>query len=348
MAVGKQKIKYLNNLRVIACLAVVLCHVSANAWAGNIYEKQWIVLTIYNAISRFSVPIFVMISGALFLQRDTNIRHLYSHNILKLVIFLNFWGICYQVYHLYIDNNVMSISVIKEAFKRVLCGDTQVHLWYIYMLLGLYILSPVISTWIKNAKKEETEYLLIILFIFCSLYTLFSNLNNTFLWQLCVLAQKMSLDNCGMYIGYFILGYYLSSIDLSAKKRKICYFLGGFGLILCILFTVMWCRYNGMPLELFFEYKNPFIVFYSVAIFVFFKYNLCNFESKIVNTISECTLGIYGVHMFILFGLWNKGLTTSLFSPVLSVPVMTICVFVSSLLITQIIQFIPILKQWIA
>lgn len=119
-------------------MGVILCHVVANNWYGNIDSKSWVVLTIYIAFSRYCVPIFLMISGALFLrkEKEISIKRIYLHNILKLIVFLFFWGTCYQVYNLSVVKGELygdggAIQVIKEAIQNVLKGETQAHLWYI-------------------------------------------------------------------------------------------------------------------------------------------------------------------------------------------------------------------------
>lgn len=115
------KIAYISNLRVFACVGVILCHVAANNWYGNIESDGWIVLTMYVAFSRYCVPVFLMISGALFLktEKEASIKKIYFHYIFKLIVFLIFWGTCYQVYNLSVvqGKSYGGRMLLKRQFK---------------------------------------------------------------------------------------------------------------------------------------------------------------------------------------------------------------------------------------
>ena len=66
MRQGTKRIYYLEVLRVIATFSVVLLHVAADKWYGEIGTFSWKIFTVYIGLTRFCVPIFLMISGVLF------------------------------------------------------------------------------------------------------------------------------------------------------------------------------------------------------------------------------------------------------------------------------------------
>lgn len=347
------KINYITNLRVVACFGVILCHVAANNWYGNIWSKRWIVLTGYITFSRFCVPLFLMISGVLFLKegRKITLRKIYVRNILKLVIFLFFWSVCYQLYSLIIvQGNIYEVGesfwIIIEGVKNVFKGDTQAHLWYIYIIIGLYMIVPLLKSWVENLTKKQVEYFLILYIFFNGIYSIICNTNIEILSIISAFSSKLSINIVSGYTGYLILGYYLHTYDLSVKMRKICYMLGGIGFFMSAILTVIYSRYTGIATEIFWNYCSIFVIFWSASIFVFFKYNLDKLY-KMVDTVADYTLGIYGCHMFFLLELWQKGLTTFSFSSVFSVPLLVVLVFCGAFCFSYIVGKLPIVRNWI-
>lgn len=93
----KRKI-YCDYLRLIATFAVVVLHVSASNWYGaDVHGLAWQSFNFYDSATRWSVPIFVMISGALFLGREIPIKKIYSKYILRLVIAFFTWNLFYAI-----------------------------------------------------------------------------------------------------------------------------------------------------------------------------------------------------------------------------------------------------------
>lgn len=347
------KINYITNLRVFACIGVVLCHVAANNWYGNIESKRWIVLTIYIAFSRFCVPIFLMISGALFLKvdKENNLKKIYFYNIFKLVVFLILWGTCYQVYDLIViqgklqQGSIELLSIIKEGIQNVLGGGVQAHLWYIYVIIGLYMVVPLLKPWVNNLSKKQIEYFLILFLIFNGIYSIVCNFDFVVLKNMCDFSSRLSINIAEGYLGYFVLGYYLSTYELSIKRRKLCYIIGCCSFVMCVVFTVVYSRYIGAAVEIFWNYYSVFVFFWSVGIFVFFRYNLDKYNKKI-DFISDYTLGIYACHMFIVLELWRNGINVFLFSSIFSVPFIVALVFVCALCFTYFLSKLPF-KKWI-
>ena len=84
----QERLLHFDLLRILACFSVIVLHAAAQFWYGlPIDSTDWLVVNSYNAVFRFGVPVFVAISGALFLapSREVNMRKLFFHNILRLV-----------------------------------------------------------------------------------------------------------------------------------------------------------------------------------------------------------------------------------------------------------------------
>ena len=160
------RIYYLDVLRVIACMAVVVIHASApyakqgvslsNFWVGDILEGP----------ARIAVPLFVMISGALMLDerhafgREKLIRH-----VKKLTLFFIFWSIVYT----FVFKVIMPIMIHEQINITGVIGHFilgHYHLWYIYLIVGLYLITPLLRLWVKRENRRNVEYFLILALIF--------------------------------------------------------------------------------------------------------------------------------------------------------------------------------------
>ena len=160
-------------LRIIAAFSVIMLHV-----CGNVIYRHPVGSPVFNganfldSINRFGVPIFVMISGALFLDKSkkTDIKRLWLHNILRLFIIYVLWAILYFLFLV----NENPIEVIKnrslsEIIDGVLSSDS--YLWFFLMIIALYAVSPVFKKWTEAASRSDVEYFLIVFIVFSVIFT---------------------------------------------------------------------------------------------------------------------------------------------------------------------------------
>ena len=148
----EQRINFLDYLRVFAIFFVIMIHVSAQNWYKiDVNDFFWQTFNFYDSISRWSVPVFVMISGALFLNKDIIISQIYKKYILRLMISFLVWS----AFYCFLGNRSLSL-------KNILNGEY--HMWFIFMIIGLYMLSPIIREIVKN--KKIMKYFLLLAFIF--------------------------------------------------------------------------------------------------------------------------------------------------------------------------------------
>lgn len=338
---------YLDILRALAAVGVIVIHVSSNNWFGYIGSFNWIVFTIYEGIARISVPIFFMISGSLLLSKIYSIKKIYLNKILRLCVFLIVWSIIYKLVNLPKDGDIL--YKLLTAAKEIINGNTQMHLWFVYAIIGLYIITPILSIFVNNCEKKILLYAIISCFIlgsFCEFINQFQNLafiNNNF--------NKIKAGYAVGYIGYFLLGYYLDKYDIERAKKYILYVLGVMSTILTIVLVIKDCFTYQNFVERFWTYTMPFIVISSCAWFVFVK-NISNKFNRtiqiILRNISEKSLGIYAVHFLFITFLWNHAITTFLFNGILSVPVISAIVFFCSYLTSSLVQKIPKIGKYLA
>lgn len=136
------------------------------------YETyEWNMMNFYDSISRWGVPILVMISGSLFLSRDISLERLYKKNILKLVIVFIIWSLCYSS----IFNIIVSYS-LKNFISAFIKG--HYHLWFLYMIIGLYMITPFLRKIIEDERM--TRYFLLLAFVFSVIIPEITSVINVF------------------------------------------------------------------------------------------------------------------------------------------------------------------------
>ncbi|WP_299684126.1 acyltransferase family protein [uncultured Dokdonia sp.] len=314
---SKQSQIWPNNLRAIATISVILLHVSAPILSkfSDVSIYTWQIGNIYDSLSRYCVPVFFMLSGALLLNKDYKLEIFIKKRFFRIIPPFIFWSIVYIIYKI-IDINKDFNSVIDLIFYfiRNLFNGSQYHLWFIYTLLGLYLLMPILRKWIKHASKKEIQYFLLI-------------------WSITIIyaiprlkgyLPKLYLVNFSGFLGYMILGFYLSKLNSFKTYKLLTVF--SLSLIFTILGTYYLSIKNLAFNEVLYGYLMPNVLINSIALFLLIKQ--VNIKSKpityILSKISMHSYGIYLIHVLILSLLSKIGLDWRLANPLISIPSITI------------------------
>lgn len=327
----KAKINFVQYLRVFACLAIIVIHVSDDKLkeTTGIY---WWIQNIFDSISRWGVPIFFMITGVTFLGREISIKKLYKKYIFRLCIIYLFWSAFYALASADY-NNLSVLNIVENLIKG------YYHLWFIYALIGLYIIIPFLKKIIED--RRLTEYFLIVWFLISSVfYTLgeMPALRNIYI----VIQDRLSLFFVLGYSGYSVLGYYIYKYNISYKRRKFVYILGVLGTIITILFA----QINKGENAFIYENMLPSVVLMAVAVFTMFRNNkILNKENRYLLNMADCTLGIYLVHPLIFRIIKNMQINTISINPLVIIPILVIIIFIFSMIITIILKKIKIINK---
>ena len=348
-AVSDGRVIYIDVLRIFSVFCMMMLHVAASKWSVAPVESfDWQAFNVYDSIVRFCVPVFIMISGGFFLDnsREFDLKKLFKKNIARIVSAFFFWSFCYSIV-IYIISPDKSAYSFGDWFKSFICG--RYHLWFLFTICGLYLIVPFLRK--ITADKKLTEYFLILSFVFCNVFMLLKSITPISKTASTVLSQ-FNMQYVLGYTGYFVLGYYLKSNELSKKTQTIVYILGAIGLAATITVSSLWSVGKGAPMKQFYNNFMPNVYFESVAVFVFFKYNVSKINwsekwLKIISKLSALSFGMYLFHDFvnIAFGEW--GFTTLTYNSALSVPCNTLIVFFVSMAAAYLISKIPFINRYI-
>lgn len=328
-----KRIIYIDVLKILASIAVVIIHVATSDTSSTPFTYEWNILNFFNSISRWCVPVFIMASGVVFLSnnKEVTIKNIWVKYIKRIAITFVIWSTIYSITYNVIFSKNINFKIIKDIF----CG--HFHLWYLKMAIGLYIITPFLKK--LTTDKKLIQYFLVIWFI-----------------------AQICLGMCGIvpiylqfvmgYSGYFILGHYLNTYKLSNKNIKVVYVLGIIGLFVTIIGTSIIKKYSidVTNKNIFYEYLSPNVLFMSMAIFIFIKRLIQKISinislKKIIEKWSSYLLGIYVIHILVLEVVMNIKTVILQYSPILTMLIIPLIVYSISTMLVIIISKVPVLKS---
>jgi len=348
-AANEPRLVHLDLLRILACFSVVMLHSCAQFWYDlPVQDPNWLAANSYNSVSRFGVPIFVMLSGALFLspQKEISLKKLYLHNILRLALLYVIWHILYGLFdcRAYDWSQLTPGDVLLEIYAG------RYHLWYLPMLIGFYMLLPMLRSWISHASQKNLQYFLLLFFLFqvgkdTSLALRQSDGLN-FLWSIAL--PEMA---CG-YMGYFVLGYYLVTYDISQKLKRWVYAGGLLGVFANILLGNFLSLRANAPRIAIYDSFGIFTFLMTVSLFLFFTGRMSRIHyspraAALIREISLATLGVYLMHIGLIEYLLPLGFHSMMFPPALWIPVFALCCFGMCTVAAALLRRIPLIGRYL-
>lgn len=340
---------YAEALRVAAMLAVVVVHVAAKSWYRTGVETlDWKVLNVYDSLFRWCVPVFVMLSGMFMLDpaRRLSLRSLYGRNILRMATAFVFWSAIYIAYDAVSGTQVIAFDPATRAALAHKFFFGRYHLWFLFLITGLYVVTPVMQ--VMAANRRATEYFLVLAVVFGALLPSLSQVPGTA--EFVRWMGKFSIQLPLGYAGYYLAGYYLRVREIGVRARRGIYALGMLGFLCTAVFTDLLSVQAGKPSGVLYGYLMPNVLLSSVAVFVFFKYEIGRIpwrdrSRRWLCRLSAQVFGIYLVHDLFNQWFWKIGFCGTSFHPVLAVPVVSAAVFAGSLLAVLLLGRIPGLKN---
>ncbi len=336
---------YLDALRIIAICAIVLLHVAGSYWYElDVSSFDWHVVNAYDCMTRWGVPVFVMISGALFLDpgRPQPLRKLWGKNILHIVVLILFWGLFYAL--IYDRPGQLSPESLMGFLEAAIFGPQ--HLWFLFMLIGLYAIVPLLRC--ITANEDATRYFLAIGFVLNVALPL-ATING----MLPLLDRLMGAFMIQLPLGYsfyFVLGHYLASHVFTRRVRIGIYLLGLLGLVAATMASA-WFSGIAHAADNVVIAGSCFFMFAATGIFVFVrqlfhKHEPSARDKRLVMTLSSCTLGVYVIHIFVLRLLMQLGMSGILPHALVSIPGMALLTCVLSFGIAYVLKKIPVFGSY--
>ena len=341
---SQERIWYLDLLRVISMFFVIVIH--ATAYIGGGYENRAFA-SFFSGISQFCVPIFVMVSGAVFLNPEHELKM--KKYIIRIIVAYVVWSFLYAVYH----SNILFEHTFNNLYVFVVhWGKGNFHLWYLWMLMGLYLLVPVLRQVAKDKKASIRLIIICILFgsvpQFIDSLILIKPVSVVFETNLSGIVNNYLLLMPSMYVGYFLLGNYLNKSENINIKNKVVFGIALLMYIIAVVGLGVYASIKQGKSVIYDEYTTPLQIIMSVGIFLFIKSFKFEKTNPIIRDLSFCSFGIYLIHPFVQSGLNKVGLLhIEKMNFALNVLTVSILTFFISFIIVYLLKKIPIVNKYL-
>ncbi|PKB21989.1 surface polysaccharide O-acyltransferase-like enzyme [Janthinobacterium sp. 64] len=327
-------------LRIVACFMVILLHVSAENF--HAFGEKWWAANFYDSLTRACVPIFFMISGANLLSKDEALGTFFRKRFLKIIPPLIFWS-CFFLW--WLAYNGVIIGNWDAWVVKIMSGQTMFHLWYLYALVGLYAVVPVLRKFYQHSSRQEHLAFILLWFAVASIYpTIMALMNDTQCGslQLGLLATQYHLTYFGGYIGYLLLGAYIAD-SRGSLMAGLTIFASCSAATMAV--TYLWSQHLGGPCEFFYIYLSPLVVGAAYGLYTAFMGMKPGVPSRWVMAISDCTLGIYCIHIFMIDPIFKaRAISATIGNPWVTSLTTSICVFAASFVLIYILRLIKPLR----
>lgn len=354
---NKKRVIWIELLRVMACIGVIGIHAGSQHFRDMPLDSSvWAVSNFYHGINRFAVASFIMISGCLYLdsKRTWNLRRLWKRNILPIAAAYIFWQMFYAVYRIITNGTLAKGSKAALVKFMVYISKSYFHLWYLPMLIGLLIITPMLWEIVNSARgKQWEEYMIVLFLVFQILPYTINYFSLPWKDHIMDILQTVQPEMVTGYIGYFILGHYLSHYEVSKKLEYLVYVLGVILILAAIGLCYISSQKSGKPIQSFYENYTLAGFFWGSAFFLFFKNHVSKIkwnekQEKRICYLGSCTFGIYLIHALIRDILHRIGIDSMMISnTAIAIPLLITMIFVLSLAAVMIIKKIPRVSKWI-
>ncbi|QLB12703.1 surface polysaccharide O-acyltransferase-like enzyme [Bisgaardia hudsonensis] len=275
-------------LRVIATILVILLHISGGyvvSIGDEEYNFNFWTANLIDSFSRICVPLFVLISGRYLLDKKEPIQDFYKKRVQRILLPLIFATVIYSFYQFIGIYYVTGKFNFNTIANNIILGKPYYHLWYLYMLLGLYLITPILREIKEKLTLKQCYTLSIGLIIFGMILDTYDSVlgNKTFfmLWSL-------------KYLGYFFLGYLLKDLRyFSVLSLSLIYIISSIATAIATYFTLSY--FNSLY---FYNYLSPFVIISSLAFYQIFSQ--INLKNVLFEKLAPLTLGIYIIHAGVL------------------------------------------------
>ena len=338
-------------LRILAAFSVVVLHTCAQMWyAFPVQSRTWLVCNGWDALFRFGVPVFVMISGAIFLdsKKSMDIGRLYRHNILRLAVIYVLWSFLYGMW----DCSRYDLSQVNrwKVYINEWVGG-RYHLWFLPMMIGIYMLLPILKSWVEHAERRQIEYFLL-LFVILQIGRESLRVPVLRIPVAISLINTTRVELVCSYVGYFVLGYYLSHFPFTAKRQSLIYAAGLLGSVGNVVCANALAVHVGEPRGDAYDSFTLGTFCAAVALFVLFEERVSRWkpspglERLLVETSTD-TLGVYLMHVGVLEGIWRIKPEWFTVMPLIGIPLLAMGVFVGCTLVAGVLRRIPIIGRYV-
>lgn len=367
---NNKRVIFIDYIRVVACMMVMLVHASENFYgadssglAGNVsmlaneHNRFWVAFW-DGGVSRTAVPLFMIVSAFLLvpMKQGQTMTGFYRRRFLRIVPPLVCFLLLYTFLPLLWGGMTWQQSMSDLCILPFNFPSMAGHLWFMYPLISIYLIIPVVSPWLERASARD-ERVFLYLFAFSTLLPWLHRFVSPELWGECFWNQFSMLWYCSGYLGYLVLAHYIRFHIHWTKQRRLV--IGSVCFISGAVFTAWSFWVMGTPgvlietpmLEWSWEFCTPNVLVASFGLFLLFTCIEQPKAPRLIGEISRLSFGMYLMHMFYLAPIakWIIGGNAAdpLLPVGLAIPVIALLTFVCCAITTKLLSLLPGSKYFV-
>lgn len=338
-------------LRVMACLLVVWQHVSEYYYIAPdfspVREESTYVVGYLTSVCRAAVPLFVMVSGYFLLPMRGTTAEFFRRRCSRIIGPFVFWCVIYAVYFVFSRGDSWAQCLRNIMHIPVNFGTEVGHLWYVYMLLGLYLLVPVISPWLETASKKVLQAYLCL----WMLTSLLSYIHLVFPEVLgeCFWNPTPMLYYFTGFAGYFVLGFYLRRFGMPARWLSALMLTAGYALTALIFNSRIETAESVPALELSWQQCSGNVVMMAAGIFGLVGSYDWKGNGRITRLVSDMARKGYAIYLahVIAVGELAKIMMNSMGCAGVEIPVISVISLAVTYIAVVLLAYIPKSEKWL-
>ena len=360
----QNRIVFVDYIRVVACFLVMLVHASENFYAADASGLAGNVSMLANEANRFwvafydgtlartCVPLFMVVSAFLLvpMKPGVTMHQFYKRRFLRILPPFIIFQLLYTFLPVWMG--MWTMAEAWEGFKNLPWNFSPMggHLWFMYPLISLYLIIPVVSPWLERASAKD-ELTFIGIFAFSTLIPWLHRFVSVELWGECFWNGYTMLWYCSGYLGYLVLAHYIRRhLQWSRGKRL---WVGALSFLVGAVFTGWAFWWKGVPgqlietplLEWSWEFCTPNVLLATFGAFLLFTCIEQKEAPSLVTGLSKLSFGMYLMHLFFLAPIASYFVNGDQANPLipvgLAIPAIAILTFICCALVSKIISLIP-------
>ncbi len=351
-------------LRVVACFLVMLVHASENFYGADASGLAGSVSLLANEANRFwvsfydgvlgriSVPLFMIASAYLLvpLKPGVTMLQFYKRRFVRILPPMLVFMLLYTFLPLLWGGMTWEQSLHDLKMLPFNFPSMAGHLWFMYPLISLYLIIPVVSPWLEKATAKE-ERVFIGLFMLSSFMPWLRMFVNPEVWGECWWNNFNMLWYCSGYLGYLVMAHYVRKHLTWSRNKRL--FVGSLSLVAGALFTGWGFWMKGVPgvliespiLEWTWNFCTPNVVCASFGAFLLFGCIRRKEAPKFITSLSKLSFGMYLMHMFFLSQIAAYFVNGNPAAPIIpvwqAIPVIACLTFVCCAITSKLLSLLP-------
>lgn len=356
----ERRIIFLDYLRVVACFMVILVHCiepfylnSEGTYIASYNDALWV--TFVNSLLRIAVPLFMMASSYLLMPIITDTSTFYRRRFQRVVIPFILWSLAYAFIPMWGSGGEIDIAKNLSQLSLNLMWHSG-HLWYVYMLIGIYLFMPILSPWLERVTKRG-ERAFILLWLFSTAVPFFRELalsirGTAEVWGEASWNEFGLLYYFSGFIGYVVAAHYIRKYVDWGITKSLCVALPmivvGYAATALPFYLQLPDSYPivdtidlAVGLELSWDFTTTGVALMSLGAFLLFK--LIKRPTKgyrLIRNVSNLSYGVYLLHMFVLVAVFDIVSSWCLGTP-LTMFISAILTFIGSVILTKLLSLLP-------